>query len=167
MDIDIVALNAGITILTGDRGSGKTRTCQRWADQARQAGWKIAGLCCPAVFEQGEKTAIDVVNLKSGERRRLANRADRQTGFDVTDHWDFSAEVMDWCNEILGKIEPCDLLIIDELGPLEFVRHQGWVNAFRALQEVSYQKAVVVIRPELINEATSLWPDAGTVNIDA
>jgi nucleoside-triphosphatase THEP1 len=166
LDVDIFALSSGLTILTGNRGSGKTRTCQRWVEKARQAGWTVAGLISPAVFEQGEKTGIDVVNLATGERRRLADRVDRQSGFHVTDHWDFSPVVVDWCNDVLGEIHPCDLLIVDELGPLEIYKNQGWVKAFDALRENLYRIAVVVIRPELMEDARSLWPDAGIVDLD-
>jgi nucleoside-triphosphatase len=167
LDVDIFALNPGLTILTGNRGSGKTRTCQRWVDQARQAGWNIAGLLSPAVFENGEKIGIDVINLATGERRRLAKRVDNVTGFIVTDHWDFAPDVLSWSNDILGKKTVCDLLIVDELGPLEFYRQQGWVNAFEALGEKSYRLAVVVIRPELMKEARSLWPEAAILDLDA
>ena len=79
MDLDVFSLPPGITILTGNRGSGKTRTCQKWVDQARQKGWSVSGLLCPAVFDAGEKTAIDVVNLATGEKRRLANAISQQT----------------------------------------------------------------------------------------
>ncbi len=167
MDLDIATLKKTITILTGSRGSGKTRTCQHWIDQARQAGWTIAGLLSPAVFERGEKTGIDVVNLATGERNRLADRVDRQTGFEVTDHWDFSPRVLSWSNTIFGEIESCDLLIVDELGPLEFDRRQGLMKAFTTIQCGRYRFAVVVIRPELLAKAQLLWPDAGIVDLNA
>lgn len=167
MDLDVSGLKDGLTILTGGRGAGKTRTCQRWADQAIEKGWIVAGLLCPAVFEGGVKTAIDVVNLANGEQRRLASHTNRQTGFEVTDHWDFSPETMAWCSDVLGENKPCDFFIVDELGPLEFHRREGWVKAFDALQENFFRRAVVVIRPELLGEARSLWPDADIVDLKA
>jgi nucleoside-triphosphatase THEP1 len=167
LDLDVTDLKEGLTILTGGRGTGKTRTCQRWADQAMHMGWEIAGLICPAMFEGEVKTAIDVVNLASGERCRLASHANRQTGFEVTNHWEFSQETMTWCNDVLGENKPCDLLIVDELGPLEFHRREGWVKAFDALQGDFFRRAVVVIRPELLGEARSLWPEADVLDLDA
>lgn len=167
MDIDITTLTEGITILTGGRGSGKTATCQQWVEQAHRADWHISGLISPAVFENGEKTAIDVIDLKSGERRRLADRVNRYTGFHVSDHWDFHTDVVNWSNTALGDHSPCDLFIVDELGPLEFFRQQGWVNAFQALQGGFFRYAIVVIRPELMEEACRIWPDASIIDLDA
>jgi len=167
VDIDLTTLTQGITILTGGRGSGKTTTCQKWVEQAHRADWHISGLISPAVFENGEKTAIDVINLKSGERRRLANRVNRHTGFDVTDHWNFSPDVMTWSNAALNEHTPCDLFMVDELGPLEFSLRQGWGNAFQALQEGFFRFAVVVIRPELLDEACRIWPYANIIDLDA
>lgn len=167
MDIAVTDLPNGITILTGGRGSGKTSSCQQWLEQARQESWTVAGLISPAVFEKGSKTAIDVVNLKTGERRRLANLVDRKTGFDVTDRWDFSSQVVEWCNAILMDRSPCDLFCVDELGPLEFYRQQGWVNAFEAIRKGVFHRAVVVIRPELLEEAHRLWPEANILDLDA
>jgi nucleoside-triphosphatase THEP1 len=167
MDIDVRSLPEGITILTGGRRKGKTRTCQRWVEQARQLGWSVAGVLCPAIFEQGEKTAIDMVDLATGESRRLAQKVNRQTGFEVTDHWDFDNAVLANGNEILGSAGPCDLLIVDELGPLEFHRGQGLVKAFDTLARGEYARAVVVIRPELLEEARDLWLGAYVVDIDS
>lgn len=167
MDIDVQSLPEGITILTGGRGVGKTRACQRLVEQARQNGWKIAGVLCPAVFEDGIKTAINMLDLNSGSLSRLAKAVNRSAGGIVTDHWDFDIDVLAQGNEILGSAGKCDLLIIDELGPLEFKRGKGWVKAFETLSRGEFMRAVVVIRPELLDEARNLWPSAGILNLDS
>lgn len=169
MDLSLSVLAQGINILTGQSGSGKTHTCQIWVEHARQAGWRLGGVISLPVFENREKSAIDVVNLRTGESRRLANRVERQSGFHVTDHWDFSPEVMAWSNAVLGDATLCDLFIVDELGPLEFVKEQGWMNAFAALQGDFFDRAAVVIRPDLLEIARIRWPraciiDLGTLN---
>jgi len=166
VDLSLSVLTQGINILTGKSGSGKTHTCQCWAEHARQAGWQLGGVISPAVFENGEKIAIDVVNLRTGETRRLANRVERQSGFHVTDHWDFSTEVMAWSNAVLSETVPCDMFIIDELGPLEFVKKRGWMNAIAALQEDFFQRAVVVIRPDLLEMASIRWPRAFIIDLE-
>jgi len=165
MDVDVRSLPEGITILTGGRGTGKTRTSLSLVEQARRAGWSLAGVLCPAVFEDGEKIAIDMLDLTTGEQRRLACRENRQTGFEVTDHWNFNNAVLDRGNEILGSAGICDLLLVDELGPLEFYRRQGWVKAFDTLARGEFKRAVVVIRPELLEEARIMWPGAYVISM--
>ena len=59
----------------------------------------------------------------------------------------------------------CDLLIVDELGPIELERGEGWQNGIAALNSGEYQAAVVVIRPELLDAASQLWPNASLITI--
>ncbi len=51
---------------------------------------------------------------------------------------------------MLESATPCDLLIVDELGPLEFERNEGWPAGLAAIDSAAYKVGVVVIRPELL-----------------
>ncbi|MEI8132506.1 MAG: nucleoside-triphosphatase [Leptolinea sp.] len=163
---DLQNMGSKIIILTGTRGRGKTAACQKWVQQAGMIGWNVSGLLCPAVFENGAKTGIIVKNLATGESRHLAGLVDGTVGEVATDHWNFDPEVLKWGSQVLGEIRECDLLIVDELGPLEFYRRQGWVEAFDVLGGGVYRLAVVVIRPELLDEARIIWPGASVCSLD-
>jgi len=141
-------------VLTGERGIGKTTHCRTLVEQARAAGWDVAGLLSPAIFENGVKTGILAQDLRIGESRPLAVLATQSpfTNYHLPlGQWLFDPTVIAWGNQILQSRQPCDLFIVDELGPLEFFRGEGWVNAFDALRQVSYRLGVVVIRPECID----------------
>ena len=62
-------------------------------------------------------------------------------------------------NQELDRPTGHGLLIIDELGPLEFHRNQGFVSAFRAIAQHP-GPAVIVVRESLLTEALQLWPEA-------
>jgi nucleoside-triphosphatase len=147
--------SGNILVLTGKRGDGKTTFCGTLAEQASVAGWDVAGLLSPGIFKDGVKTGILTQDLRTGEARplaRVATFATHSTSFTLPlGQWLFDPTVVDWGNEILQSRQPCDLFIIDELGPLEFSRGEGWVNAFDALRQVRYRLGVVVIRPECID----------------
>lgn len=148
-------ITPSLWVLTGGRGIGKTTLCRDLADQARAAGWKVAGLLSLAVFENGVKTGILAEDLRTGESRPLAMLANQSpvTNYQLPlGQWIFDPSVIDWGNQILQSREPCDLFIVDELGPLEIYRGEGWVNAFDALRQVPYRFGVVVIRPECIDD---------------
>ena len=68
-----------------------------------------------------------------------------------TTRYRFDADVMAWGAASLDAACPCDLLIVDEIGPLELERRQGWVNALNVLREGQFDLAVVVVRPSLID----------------
>lgn len=139
-----------IAILTGPPGSGKTTTCCQLADLARRCGLDCAGLVCPARFEGLRKAGIDVLDLRSGERRSLAE-ADDLPGLLRTSSYRFHVSAIAWGSTVLASACPCDLLIIDEIGPLELERRQGWVNALNVLRAGRFKLAVVVVRPALLN----------------
>lgn len=153
-------VRAEIVLVTGEIQSGKTSLCLNLYKEARAEGYSVAGLISPAIFEKGEKVAINVLDLKSGIQKRLAERNAGQPSALKTQHWSFFQEIIKWGNDKLKRAVPCDLLVIDELGPLEFHRNQGWVNGFSSLESGAYQAAVVVIRPSLISEAVLRWDSA-------
>ena len=139
-----------IAILTGPFGSGKTTACRQLADRARQRGLHCAGIVCPARFDGATKVGIDVFDVRTGECRPLAVADDQPSELRTT-RYRFHAEAMAWGAAILDTACPCDVLIVDEIGPLELERGQGWVNALKILREGQFHLAVVVIRPGLVD----------------
>ena len=63
-----------LTIVTGAVGSGKSTWCEKIAKRDQDAGLSVVGLHSMAVFCESQKVGIDLVDLGSGERRRLAER---------------------------------------------------------------------------------------------
>jgi len=115
------------------------------------------------------KTGILAQNLRTGEVRPLAIAiSDLQPStFDLElGTWLFSSSALTWGNEIFAACLPCDLFIVDELGPLELIRGEGWSNALTALRQPTYQVGVVVIRPELVETAQKLLPACKTLSLD-
>jgi len=151
-------------IVTGDRGAGKTTSCTRLIELARSGGWQVAGVLSPAVVVDGIKIAIDVIDLRSEQRRRLA-AYDPYADYPRELHWRFEADVLAWGNAVLAESTSCDMLIVDELGVLEFERGQGWLAGLNALDSGNYQLGIVVIRPELLQQAQQRWPSAQVITI--
>lgn len=156
--------DAPLFIVTGQRGVGKTTCCARLIELARSGSWQIGGVLSPAVIVDGVKIGIDVIDLRSGQRRRLAtiNPAAHEPH---ELHWRFDQAALEWGNTVLQAATPCDALIVDELGVLEFERGQGWLAGLRAIAAGEYQVGVVVIRPELLSAALQRWPQARRVDI--
>lgn len=152
-------------IITGWRGAGKTTFCQRFLQQAQQHGWEATGLLSLAVFEYGEKTGIDLLDIRGGVRKSLASRRRRTESDQVIGRWFFDPVVMAWGNMLLDSACPCGALVVDELGPLELIQNQGWVRALEVIEKGDYRLALIVIRPELLEQAVELFKPAGVVEI--
>lgn len=153
-----------LIIVTGDRGAGKTTFCTRLIELARSGGRGIAGVLSPAVIVNDQKIAIDVIDLRSAQRRRLATY-NPDADYPRELHWRFAADVLAWSNATLAESTPCDVLIVDELGVLEFERGQGWQAGLTAIDAGDYRLGVVVIRPELLTQALQRWPQARPIEI--
>lgn len=150
-------------LLTAPSGAGKTTFCAELARQARSRGLDVAGILCPPVFENGLKTGILAQDLRTGETRPLAVLAAQSPIPNdqlPLGQWLFSTESLAWGNAVLQTALPCDLLIIDELGPLEFFRGQGWQAARHILPRDEYRAAVVIVRPDLAQNALDMVGEA-------
>lgn len=154
-----------IWIITGIRETGKTRFCTHLVEKARNEGVDVAGLLSPPVYVNGVKTAIEVEDLCSGERRILARSRQDDLASIQTKRWSFDTEVLKWGDDLLAVATPCDLLVVDELGLLEFERGGGWQNGLSAIQSGKFRSAVVVIRPELIDKAIGIFDQARGLEI--
>jgi nucleoside-triphosphatase THEP1 len=152
-------------LLTGLIGEGKTTFCRHLAQYARDLGWQVAGLLSPAWMDRDKKIGILAENLRNGEQHTLATTASQpHTGLQLGP-WHFNERVLDWGNQVITESSPCDLLIVDELGPLEFNRQVGLTAAFEVLSVGLYRVGCVVIRPSLLEAALARWPCAQPIDI--
>lgn len=155
-------------LLSAPSGAGKTAFCAALAEQARAAGWDVAGVLCPPVFENGVKTGILAQNLRTRATRPLAisNAQLPISNYQLPlGQWLFSPSALAWGNEIFASSLPCDLFIVDELGPLELIRGEGWTNALEALRQAKYKIGIAVVRPGLLETAQKLFPRAQALSL--
>lgn len=144
-------------------GSGKTTFCKHVIDSIRastKGNWSIKGILSPGTFDGDKKIGIETLDLATGERRRFAQRRTDSSSGILTKQWSLERSTIDWCNQVLQASVPCDLLVADELGPLEFERDEGFYEAMIALDSGQYQAALVVVRTEFLHFAVRRWPDA-------
>lgn len=159
-------MTSPIWVLSGPIGSGKTTLCGALVAQARDRGWDVAGLLSPAVFEGESKSGILAEDLRTGETRLLA-RAAPHPPFDLQlGNWYFDRSSLAWGNRVFEASLPCDLLVVDEIGPLELVQGAGWSAALTALRRGAYRLALVVVRPALLDRIRSLCPIRGIITPD-
>jgi nucleoside-triphosphatase THEP1 len=141
-----------IIVITGDRGDGKTTLCQSLVTQAREMGKGVSGILAPSRIVNGQRTGMFTHCLQTDERRLLASLLPEEINGRRFGPWSFDPQVFAWGNMYLASLKKSnsDLLVIDELGFLEFDLHEGWISAFDLLSKGEYQTGVIVVRPECI-----------------
>ena len=154
-----------LTLITGPSGSGKSAWCAQFIEEARADGLKVGGVLSRSVFIQGRKIGIDLLDLKTEEGRRLANLRTAESKGLMTKRWEFEVQTLTWANRVLRELPPCDIVIIDELGPLEFSRDEGLQDGMHILDDKRFPEMCVVVRPELLSQALKRWPWAEVLDI--
>jgi nucleoside-triphosphatase THEP1 len=164
-----------IVFLTGAPEAGKTLVCQRLVESARHKGLRVSGLITEARRLSSGRIVQTVLNLRTGERRRLADYVGVDEGEPIGRgvagrfSWTFVGESVRWGRHELDRCltGSTDLLVIDQLGPLELLAGSGWVNAVRVLQEGRYGLAVVVVNPLVVAQLTERLDDAQVEEVEA
>jgi nucleoside-triphosphatase THEP1 len=163
-----VQRNGLIYVVTGEKGSGKSTLCARVARAAAKNGLTVGGVLTERSDTEDLASPRRVINLRTGESRLFGSQArggarpprqdgtrgaiaDRTGAADpLTPGWGFDSGVFEWVTGFLRHATPCDLLVIDELGPLELLGGRGWAAALEVVQSRAYDIALVVCRPELV-----------------
>jgi nucleoside-triphosphatase THEP1 len=140
-----------LILLTGARGIGKSTVCQRLVALWRERGGVPAGLITRTVGP--ERYLVDVA---TGEERLLAAEDTALAG-PRRGKFSFSEEALVWGNEVVRRAVagPADLVLLDEVGPLELVKGAGFLPALEALLG-SEQDALVVVRPGLLEQVQAM-----------
>jgi len=154
-----------LTLITGPRGSGKTTWCRELYQEALRCDIKPEGLISIPVFVENQKIGIDLQVLPMDECYPLATRRQNGAGYSLTKDWNFNPEIVQWGNRTLSQISHTRLLILDEIGPMEFHSQGGWQAAFPLVSRRDYHWAVVVIRPALLSQAQERWPWAEVLDV--
>jgi nucleoside-triphosphatase THEP1 len=157
-----------IVLVSGTRRAGKTTLLLEARRAAQAANLSVGGMLSIARFEDGEKVGIDVMDAGSGARVPLATVTAEPRGPIHTGHYTFDPAGMAAGLEFARAGCAADLFIVDELGPLELVRGEGWAPALPLIRARQFGAALVVVRPELLDAARAaldLPADAPVVEV--
>ncbi len=144
-----------IVLLTGERQAGKSTVCRKLVDKLRSADYRVSGL----LTRRTGYHDLEVTELHTSQVYPLTLPFDAQTDR-ILGNFIFSPEAIQRSTAALDTCFPAQVFFLDELGPLEFEHHQGWVNAITLLAKQDYSIAFVVVRPTLLMPAVKALPAA-------
>lgn len=150
-----------LTVITGERGCGKTTLLREYVDAASHAGRTVGGIASLVVYENGRRLGYDLLDLRRGGRRPLARVvAGPEAGLTVGPFRFEEDALVEGNAAIVAAVEDgLDVVAIDEVGPLEW---DGWgwadalTHALRAGQ--AGQELIVVVRTSLCEKLPDRFP---------
>lgn len=141
-----------VGLVTGQIGVGKTTVCRQVVQVARARGCRVGGFLTPAIHDQeGHKVGIALLDLSTGEQRPLGHLDQGQPGLRVG-KYKFDPQVLRWGCKLLERAAEggYQLFVVDEVGPLEVERGQGFVRALTLLEQGVLPCMLVVVRESLL-----------------
>jgi len=141
-----MSLSKHVFGVTGPSGSGKTQLCQKIVGEAIELGYDVAGFVSPAIFSEETKIAINVKILPSGKEKALAILAQNDMVNNVYGKWKFDQKAIDLIQNHFLAIKHCDMLIVDEIGPLEIDQGKGWHKVLQHIDQIDFSILVLTFR---------------------
>jgi len=148
-------------LVVGGPRSGKTSWCKEYADRQRKRGSSVGGVLSPAIDKQGQRTGFNVIDLLTGKDApfaRLSRDKSFKKGETVGDYAISVDGITFACSAIKKAIDSrCDLVVIDEVGPLE-LGGRGLMPAVE-LALASAVDVLIVVRSSLKEELERRFPE--------
>jgi nucleoside-triphosphatase THEP1 len=148
---------SNLVVLYGPPETGKSSYLEQLVQYYRTLGLEVRGLISPAIIYENIKTGIRAKDISTGETRFLAAKRPVPLTDNSKLGYVFNEQTVAWGNEVLSASVPTEVLIIDEIGPLELKLNKGWTNALDCIRRRSYQLAIVVLRESLHDEIRNKW----------
>jgi nucleoside-triphosphatase THEP1 len=131
-------------VITGAIGSGKTTVCRKLVSIARERGRTCGGV----LTTRAAGGYLFVQDLLTGARAVLAGRLGAYTG-PSTEKFSFNPEGIRFGLGAIARGMAADLVVVDELGPLE-LDGQGFAPAVARIASREYGDLICVVRRELV-----------------
>ncbi|MFH1084688.1 MAG: nucleoside-triphosphatase, partial [Chloroflexota bacterium] len=136
----------------------KTTAALRYADLLAAQGWAVDGLAAPARRDdRGDKVGIEALDLSTGERRLLATvvapdapavHGAAVSGAATIGRYHFHPDAMAWMRAVAldALAHALDLVVIDEIGPLERDQGAGLADALHRLDSTCAGTVLILAR---------------------
>jgi nucleoside-triphosphatase len=108
-----------LLFLTGQPGIGKTSVLLRITDALKAKGYDARGMISREIREQGTRVGFEIIDLYTGQRGWLAH-IKQPSGPQVGKYRVNLDDLKNiGVNSILNAIKNADVIIVDEIGPME------------------------------------------------
>ncbi len=110
-------------LVVGEPGSGKTSWCREYINRRRESGSSVGGILSPSIEKQGQRVGSNAIDLLTGQEvpfARLSRYRSFKAGEKIGNYTISRDGIIFACDAIKRAVESrCDLVVIDEVGPLE------------------------------------------------
>ncbi|HOM62832.1 MAG TPA: nucleoside-triphosphatase [Dysgonamonadaceae bacterium] len=146
---------ASIAIVTGEKGSGKTRFMSETATELKKRGFDVGGVYTRKIIDNGEITAYSAVNISNCEERSLLKKDNEDMGLRIG-AFSIDPEGLEFGRKAIAHASQANLLMIDEIGKLE-LDGGGWYDELRSLPLEKELFIILSVRLEFLYDVIHKW----------
>jgi len=148
-------------LVVGEPGSGKTSWCREYVDGQRKRGATVGGILCPAIEQKGQRVGSNALDLLTGQEipfARLSGHRSFKAGQKIGNYTISRDGISFACGAIKQAVDSrCDLVVIDEVGPLE-LSGKGLMPAVESALP-SAANLLIVVRNSLREALQKRFPE--------
>jgi nucleoside-triphosphatase THEP1 len=146
-----------ILIVSGKVHTGKTTFVSILAEVLKRDRLTLAGFICPGSFSGGRRSAYTLVDLDDGTGYPFATTEERE-GWIRFRRFFFNPEALKQGERIImkGLEKGADLLVLDEVGPLE-LEGGGWSRLLGSLKKEERVMQLWVARESILEDLCRRW----------
>lgn len=139
-----------VIIITGEREGGKTHWLSKFFHLFTDKSKKAGGFLSPGRTNENGDKDFDLMDLSTGKTMPLASRCKKE-GYIRLGRFYFNPGAFDFGNQIIDTAlkEKCDILIMDEIGPVE-LNENAWHNALRKVCSEFNGTLFISVRKRLV-----------------
>ena len=153
------AMKKRVLLLTGSPGVGKTTVLMKTVNVLKERGFKVGGMISREVRENGIRTGFEILDFEDSSKRGWLAHVNQRNG-PVVGRYRVNLGDLEviGAKAIMHAVADCDVVAIDEIGPMELFSERFREAAGRALKSPKVVLAVVhwKVKDRLVNEAKNL-----------
>ena len=142
-----------IVVITGQVDSGKTTFLLNILPALNMKG-EVQGVCSPKSFFEGNFIGYDLLDISANKKFPFI-RLQPEPDWVKLGKFHFNPEIIERGNEIIRQADKADILIIDEIGPLE-LNGSGFRPGLEHCFDNFRGTLIIVSRIDLINDIEKL-----------
>jgi nucleoside-triphosphatase THEP1 len=143
---------SNVFILSGEKGSGKTSLLLELLPELTVNKISTGGILQLGLWKEGTRYGYDLLNIESGTVVPLC-RTDAPDSGITAGPFKFFPEAFRLGRTALSPsaVAKCDVVIIDEIGPLEFGGN-GWADSLAEILQCYFGTIIIVVRSSSIDD---------------
>ena len=147
----LIKSRPSLFLLTGPVNSGKTRTLRRWLCDWEGEGWTLGGIVSDALWNYNIKIGYDVCDLNSGKSWPIIRNVHFPCDVQIGKYHLDGVKILEVI-QAARSTPACDLLVLDEIGPLELEQNGGFRDLLTFFLAERTCSLCIVVRDGMLNK---------------